>query len=517
MRRTKWKKVSCLLLLCCMMTTLFSGCGNVEAILLKTGLLTEEPEADYSHVTDELSIEGVEYPSMDGYYILHDGRYYGTVLPNWYDEEEYAKSLYNEDLSETKITGHRIGLQAVYDPYIPTLFLENGDSLIYYSKDNVLNYYTFAKMKDLGYSIPVSQYRSTVAGYLYLYLNTETEEDPYANTLLESDTKTTILSSPTMTPPEGKEDEAITATMRLYTISGVDLKEDHIKDGVLTGLKRNGEYQINAAFGSEDYQFTAKADYHFFKEMELYAEADYTSDYNGVYTIPIPDYLTTGYYMLSDGEMFRLIREGDSYDMTNPDAFNKQQLGLDTDYALKHGGGYDEDGQIVDADGNLVSNCGFAYSSKQELNYYSTYVPGALGYVAPENEEEGNILAELPTDTPSDQVVGDTKTVFFKVSPGEEDREFEAGSTLYALLSSKASAPCMVKQYFNGQTSSLDTENSGENFLYRYVLTSETTIKEPFYLAIYYYEDSDMKFTLQDERLTFQQMEKEDLPEGVFQ
>lgn len=455
--------------------TLFSGCAVPERaiqLLEEAGLVEEVEEPDYSMVSGELESVSVEFPTGTGYYVWHDGLYYPCMLKDWTDDEGFAKDYYmSTDYDDLRVKKHRFALNATYDVKVPTLYLENGDMLIYYSPRSILNYYVFAKYWDLGYSIPIVNYYTTVAGYPYISISVKAEAGSYSCSLLPSKLKDSILEM------ERFSDDDDYASMRFLALNGTPVDESYIENGIIYGLNKNESYLVNATIGSDNYDFTAAAEYHFFMEGEIYTEATYETLYDDTYRIDIPDYLTSGYYMMGNGQVFRLVTEGDTYDLYNTDEeqFNTKTLYLDGEYALAHGGSIGEDGYVHDSEGNTVYTNYGVYSSDPRLNCYSTLAVGALGYEEPETAAK---------EEDEQQEISSMQTGYYKLVPVGEVT-LEEGTALYEVLSSASGStpPCIITQYIGGSTQVLDAIKEGDNYHYRYAAEEGRIMDVPVYLV----------------------------------
>ena len=507
------KKMMVLGALCC--SLVMTGCtppdvvsralGKAESTLEQAGLLDAPAAPDYSMVAgyDELDAERYETPPASGYYVVHDGMYYPMCYPDWCDDADFAENMYGTtDSEQMVVTDVRIALENQYDPCIPTLYLANGDTLVYCADDYLLEFYYFTKFEDLGYSVPITQFEQTVAGYPYVYLDKKTETGKDGGVLMDADTKKLLLNQPVLAADDAD------ATLCIYSVNDTPFTMDYIRDGLIYGLTRDATYQFNGAFGTQDFQWTLPASYHFFKQSELYGEAAYESGYDGKFVLQVPDYLTDGYYMLSDGGMFRLLRDTDSYNMYDTESFNAKALGFDTQYALDNGGTEDDNGSVFFADGTPAVNDKHMYSSNEALCTYKTKVPDALGY---EPEEGGKGKGEGDADQTESMTkqpqIEQTSVAYYKLVPKRSDgKEKEvsvgAGQVLCTFSSSATDdrAPCMIQYALPAaaaQTLPVSKNDTGDAYIYNLAPEGKSTVSEdvPVYFAIYYQNDSGLAVT----------------------
>lgn len=504
-RRVRW--------FCCFFTfcTLLSGCTLPERaaeILKDMNLIKEVVLPDYSDVTGELDCISYDFPPSDGYYIFHDSKYYFCSHPSWANSKDAS---YRGSAESLQVQEHTIALSSSRDLNIPTLYLSNGDQLIFYSNNNILNFYTFAKYKDLGYSLPFIGFSRTVAGYPYVHISVENEKDQYACNILPSDTKEEILNTGCF----ALENPESYADMRIMQINGTDFSTAYIENGIISGLNKDEKYLINGTLGSENYEFLSTAGYHFLKEMELYAEAEYEVPYDNTYLIPIPEYLTDGYYMLSSGQMFRLLREKMSYNLYNneEDQFNKRTLRLDEEYILANGGYADEDGTVYNALNEKVRSSYSVYSSIAELNFYSTIVPGALGFVLEEPKEDEEGMGEDGDTQSQDQpsAIDALKCTYYLIIP-EDNVSVPADTAFYEVTSPAKAAPCLV-YHVDGGALKLESTKNGEEFSYCYKRASDTAIKTPFYVIAYHSPEIQTSIIHIAEGLEVREVEEDSIEE----
>lgn len=502
------RKLTFILLTVLLSTSLFSGCAldvsKARSALENYGLVNAPEEPDYTAITDysELDAEGEAFPSSAGFYIKHNDVYYPLGFPTWCDDEEFQESGFGDtELSSIMASDIRFAMPNEYDVYLPTLYLENKDSLVYYSDNNVLDAYMFMKLWDLGYSVPITAFNKTTAGYPYVFIDKQTEMDG-EGVLLECPARNEMLKQPVFQTEKDSDDAW--ANLRIFSINGTDFTEDYIKNNIIAGLTRNASYQFNGAFGSVDYQWSMDANYHYFMMGELYSEADYEASYNNLYTISIPDYLTDGYYMLDSMTMFRLVREGNGYNLLDNEHFNKKTLGFDTEYALEHGGRYDENFDCYYfADDTNAVNDRHIYSSNPALNFYTTKVPGALGYAAVEGEGEGegegSIVQGEGEEEGEGVTVSDMKTATYLIAPDEDDVKLDNTSLVKVVSDIEASdIPCTVSYTYKDKETLVTMTKNDKTGQYEYDAVFKGTISKDnvVYLIIKY--PPDAKVTIDD-------------------
>lgn len=516
----KFRRFLCLFLTLALGTSLLSGCAldvnGIKTVMEEKGLIEAPPEPDYTAITDysELDAEGEAFPSVDGYYIKHGDLYYPLGFATWCEDAEFKENGYGtKDLSEIVASDIRFAMPTEYDTYLPTLYLDNKDTLVYYSETNVLNAYMFTKLFDLGYSVPITSFEQTAAGYPYVSIDKQTEMDG-EGVLLDCPARNEMLQQPVFQTKDSDEDAY--ADLRIFSVNSTEFNENFIKDNIITGLTRNGTYQFNGAFGSVDYQWSMDANYHYFIQKEIFAEADYTSAYNNLYTIPIPDYLTNGYYMLQDMTMFRLIKEGNGYNLLDKDSFNTKQLGLDTEYALANGGRYEEQfDTYYFADNTTATDDRHIYSSNKDLNVYVTKVPTALGYVPDETDAEEEKKEEKEDIT---QSVTDIQTAVYRISPMADSVKLKDESMVKVTSEIASSAiPPTVSYYSKNKETAVSMTKNEKDGLYEYDVVTNTTVSEDnnVYLIVRYPKNAKVNIKDIYDGLSIQYIQKTDDLTGI--
>lgn len=488
---TKKKRWIALFLVFVVFASFLTGCKGRESGLIDNLFeKKEKEEPKYNKVKTELSAVPLERDELyQGFFILHDGKYYQASGSSWCSNDDFAEDLYDDNPRLN--TSHVIAFDKDYDLLIPTLYLESGDKLVYYSDSSILDFVYFMRYKDCGYSVPLANIKATKGGYLYIPIDKEgIESGDVKSPILESEISEELLNV------YGKEtpDDSV-YQIRLDTINEQRLTSDWLTDfGIIRGCEKNKEYTFNAEVGSLNYNFAAKAEYHYLQEYELYGEAAYETLFDNTYEIPIPSHLKTGYYMLTNGCVFRLVREGKSYNMYDSDFFNEQQL-----YFVA-------EGEEKPASTGL-------YSTNPELNTYTSNVPGTLGYV-----EEDVYMAEEETSdteiTPLENAVKKYCSLTVK-----EDFTVEEDTPLYTFTSKPDATLNTVtppKQYQQGTSSYAQAEMEDDGFTFTSTLSEGTEYKkgDVLYLEVSYVGAIPYTMTYVDKH--FKVTELSELPEEAL-
>lgn len=311
------------------------------SISVQTGSTVIDPGSD--NFTEQLE--------TGSFYVVHDGYYYpafsyasnydfSDTMKDYVDPYENRQMYFTED-NETEI---------------PTLFLGAGDKLVYYDTENVLDYVKWERYQDLGYTVGLYNIHQTEYSKT-AYLDLEEEEG-------------CIIS--------GSELESINAEMTapmvsLIRIGNVDITDELVSDGLISGAKAGESYDLEVYDGTTYRHYIATADMHAFKAFEMFASVETKPLQQSVWEVKIPEYFVDGYYKVNavctaadmfDG-MVRIVR-GDSY-YNDAEAFNEPMLYPYTEQQLAEGG-YNGDEYL------------YQYSECDALNKFTTQVVGAVGY-----------------------------------------------------------------------------------------------------------------------------------------
>ena len=293
------------------------------------------------------------------YYIVHNNIYYPVF-----------SDIRNEAAEDTLEVDEQVNPNRMYffttenENEIPTLY--KGDKLIYYSTTNLLDYITWERYYDLGYTLGFCNIEHTTSNRCYVDLNA----DDYS-----------ILPDESLTELTKETADQI----MIDKIGPTQITPDMVEYGIITNLKKDAEYDLDLYAGTIYKQCHTTANYHAFHSFEWYASVNYTTKQEYIYEIEIPDYFVSGYYNIGDVGFFRYVADGTSYDKNTN--FNECLL-------------YQSDGEY-DPDSTeeyiYTYTPPYCYSECEELNYYKTDIIDAFGYVDPETEFMEEDSAEIST------------------------------------------------------------------------------------------------------------------------
>jgi len=214
--------------------------------------------------------------------------YFGTGTFDWGDISTYPSDdrvlWFKEDFEE-----------------IPTLY--RGDSLIYYTQEELIEEFTFERFEDYGYSIGICGLTETTSGRYSI------STDPSdCNTYPYSDTDEILQLT---------NDIAIIDTLggvALRSRGDNQVENDYLtRSGSIKGLKKDNSYKAEIYEGTIRNEYTFKADVRILGSMEVTESTDYVFESEKIINIRIPGEFKSGYYMINGVGLFRYVA-GDSYD-----------------------------------------------------------------------------------------------------------------------------------------------------------------------------------------------------------
>lgn len=353
-----------------------TGCGmeditsQINNITSMFGTSAEEDESQ----ADQTSGQGVSERNLetDEFYVLHNGVYY----PAWMDKANYDQTESPDEVVEYDPSKRQLYYSEEEEQNIPTLYLAKGDKLIFSKNTDALDYVTFERYQDLGYTIPIYNIHATTGGTRY-YIDLDEDE---GGCIMEGSNLETLpndfVEGQYLTLSNlGRRDITTDLVRSVIHIDGTDSQGNPYDDidlysKTITGVVKDETYDLEVYDGTNYNHYLATADMHVFEQMELFKSTDFTALKSNAWEVTIPDYIKTGYYRLymnaiDSSSYTGLIRivTGDSYDINDKDSFNEEILTLDEGHK------------------DVSKGC-FSYT--EDLNEYTFAAEGTLGSVTDE-------------------------------------------------------------------------------------------------------------------------------------
>lgn len=365
-----------------------TGCGmedvtsQINNITSMFGASAEEDESQ----ADQTSGHGVSERELktDEFYVLHNGVYY----PAWMNRANYDQSKFPDKAVEHDPSKRQLYYSEEEEQEIPTLYLSKGDKLIFSKNTDALDYVTFERYQDLGYTIPIYNIHATTGDIRY-YIDLDEKE---GGCIMEGSSLETLpndfVEGQYLTLSNlGRRD--ITTDIVRSTIhfdgeneQGEPYNDIDLYSKTITGVVKDETYDLEVYDGTNYNHYLATANMHVFEQMEIFKSTDFIALKSNAWEVTIPDYIKTGYYRLymnaidstSYTGLVRIV-VGDSYDINDKDSFNEEILTLD------------------DKHKNMSKGC-FSYT--EDLNEYASIfaAEGTLGSVS---DETG--IAETQVET----------------------------------------------------------------------------------------------------------------------
>lgn len=380
------KKISILLITLFSISAIMSGCGEREK--KENEILDNTVEGVINYETSALGIpsnsKDFESRLTSGtYYVVHDGVYYPVY--------KYGA---NYDDSPTNYTqpSRQVYFTTENEINIPTLF--EGDTLVYYSTDYLLDYVNWERYYDLGYTIGLIDLKTMESGRVFLDLS---DDD---NVCIIPDSELFAMYD------LGAENVLIDK------LGGVQIDKSFITDGIISATKKSKTYDLEVYTGTYYKHYSATANTHVFKAYELFASIEYKTMQQFFYEIEIPEYFINGYYMVDGCGMLRLIR-GDSYNEETD--YNEQLLFPKVD---EEAWDYDPNKYIAPK----------LYSTYEPLNHFTTNQEGKLGYI-PEKTKEEIVTEEIKEAVLAEAVIKEIDLFFPENSECTVQIKSPAGET----------------------------------------------------------------------------------------
>lgn len=353
-------------------TLVLSGCG--KEVVTYPGFMDLTPDGIVNYETAEpyTAIDATD-PNLlskltDGmFYVLHNGKYYQT----------YYYGFNNVEFTDSVNRGRQAYFTTENEIYIPTLFLGNGDKLIYYAKNNVLDFITWERFYNLGYTLPIASLYTLTNGKVCIDLTVDESEavsilpncelrelNDMANADSDGNIKYMLIDKINNNPVDYTMLSSLEEPTDSYsaTYSPHDYYSDKIIDSSV--LNKGEIYDLEIYNGTNFLHYTTTASMLTLRSYELYRTIDYTCLRDYLYEIDIPDFFENGFYNVNGMGFIRLIKEDSYSDATD---YNVQVL-----FPPVESG---------DVEGAWKSTR--VYSPYPPLNLFTTNIEGKLGYVNP--------------------------------------------------------------------------------------------------------------------------------------
>lgn len=208
---------------------------------------------------------------------LESNIYYVKDGTKFYEVHALSSSGSGMDLDVTKCAW-----TVSDEPLIPSYY--RNELLAYASNRVDTNTILMERYKDCGYSIGIYG-ASFEDGYISFQASSNTIKNTEAKTAFESDKSNYIL---------------------IETINGNPVNENMLNEaGMITGMEKDGVYEVTFYAGTYYGTATVTADTHFFQSYEMYTLDDINITKNGYVSIKLPDDLECGYYNVNGDGFFK--------------------------------------------------------------------------------------------------------------------------------------------------------------------------------------------------------------------
>ena len=264
-----------LLIICILCALILTGCSTER----KAVTIEETNPAEV--ITDMKKLE-------DGmFYILHDGSYYPLY--------EGVASFKRDKISSYTDNSRSLCFNDDWD-HIPTMYM--GDSLIYYTGDNLDETVTFERFEDFGYSIGITNLSRLESGR---YAFDATEDESEENTCINPNSDAARLLDLNM------------SQVIIDNIGGAQLRSGNIsRGGSIIGLEKDRLYSTDIYVGTNLRNYILKADTRILTSMEVTKVNNYSFLRSKILEVYIPENFNSGYYRVDNAGLFRYVK-GTSY------------------------------------------------------------------------------------------------------------------------------------------------------------------------------------------------------------
>lgn len=347
------------------------------AALLGVGLLTGCGE-DKDVQTEETDKPGMELTTKD----LSDGNYYIRHKDGKFTKLYTGKASFDTSDGASEASDDRVLWYKKDFKYIPTLYTEKGDTLVYYSKNAFEESFDFERFYDLGYSVGICKMKVKDSGRYSI--STDKEE------------KTTYPGGDTdkLLSLGDEENEAIVIDAvagQILRATKTSNESNTFEDSkyvtqwkTIKGLRQNQYYNFTVYKGTVRKNFKFRANVRILGSAEYATSSDYVYDKDNskIINIGIPNNFHSGYYYVNSGGLFRYVignqyNESTSFNEPNeyPEDSDEQ---VDTSVT---GDDYDEDDDNALDDGDEDNSDRYSMQDDSGANYDNVvdFTPNSSG------------------------------------------------------------------------------------------------------------------------------------------
>lgn len=384
-----------------------------------------------------------EQLAAGSYYILHNDRFYPllrTFMPNFEIGEITGSSSYRV-LMTTIDMGKTI----------PTLYLSNGDSLVYYNPKTPLSYAVLERFVDEGISVGVYNFTYDKNNKYYKFsINPEDKITSISPASSAAQLLNGLLTEDTdRTAQENDDSKPLFFTMT--DIGGVEMGRDQLKStGIIKNLEPGADYETSIYNGTHYNKYIMTADTWYFTGLEAYATSDVPLGKRSFQTIVIPEYMKDGYYVANNAGMFRIVREN-SWN-TNTD-FSTRLLVTNQEEKTDKSVSNDALEKSKYFEPAITTS---RYSEDPALNIYKTKNPAAFGYKSETGKTETQTIDYERHDGEIPQKIGESGSTS---KPADNNR----GSNSREESENKTSATSSSSSSQEVEISATSAGSSGEN------------------------------------------------------
>ena len=270
----------------------------LAAMVLVTGCASQSSEENKRQNKDPNNTLNVDELTNKTFYV-QSGKSLSTL---YFGQGTFDAGNVSSSPSDSRVLWYKDNFSK-----IPTLY--SGDSLIYFTKDDTDEKFTFERFSDEGYSIGLCKIKVTPSGR-YSISTDQGDRNTYPNgdtdkiiDLGSDSVKRVILDT--------------LGGLPIRTVQNNDNSENYSylsKYGTIIGLEKDKTYEAQVYAGSIEHDFAFTANVKIMGSMEAYESHDYFFKQEYVMELKIPEWFNSGYYLVNGQGLFRYVKNGTEYD-----------------------------------------------------------------------------------------------------------------------------------------------------------------------------------------------------------